>query len=155
MICVLVPQGDHLGWLIALRPNPSGSRSRHRTVACRDSPGERRSGAKQRPPRAQINPAAPRAWNSDKAHPAVGATVPGAVVLTPCVFGASRGIIQLVHLSNCQRRGLLDGLLSRACNCRKQLRRVKLIVDQYRLCLSDFDYQYSRGPKNSRLLCVG
>jgi hypothetical protein len=43
----------------------------------------------------------------------------------------------------------------RACDCRKQQRRVKLIVEQYRLCLSDFDYQYPRGPKNNRLLCVG
>ena len=46
-------------------------------------------------------------------------------------------------------------LATRACDCRKQQRRVNLIVDQYHLCLSDFDYQFPRGPKNNRLLCVG
>jgi len=31
----------------------------------------------------------------------------------------------------------------------------KLIVDQYGLCLSDFDYQYWRDQTNSRPFCVG
>ena len=40
----------------------------------------------------------------------------------------------------------VDTLLAMRLDCRKQPRRVKLIVDQYCLCLSDFDYQCLRGP---------
>jgi hypothetical protein len=49
----------------------------------------------------------------------------------------------------------VDTLLATRLDCRKQPRRVKLIVDQYRLCLSDFDYQYRRDPTNNRPFAWG
>jgi hypothetical protein len=55
------------------------------------------------------------AGHSDKAHLAVGAQCDGDRVrlCRRLAFGASLGIIQLVHLSPRQHRGFLDGLLSR------------------------------------------
>ena len=53
------------------------------------------------------------AGHSDKAHLAVGAQRDVSAVVPTSAFGASLGIIQLVHLSPRQHRGFLDGLLSR------------------------------------------
>ena len=74
---------------------------------------QRRSGAKQRPPRASDKPAAP--GTEFRQHLAVGAQRDADHVrlCRRLAFGASLGVVQLVDLSPRQRRGFLDGLLSR------------------------------------------